>query len=208
MLGSIEKGRKWPQFGRRHNVTFFNKMYPLSWLALMQPKWAFHCILSVTLPAREGSWPCVPGVTKSLCVPTRFSHSSEGLRGELLCYFSQVLSQMFVDRRPEGLRNAAGPGWRQQCHMPMGAGGRGGKQFRLREPSDWLFPGSDSKKPSFQGTCRHPWLEWKGRSERRKTRFGRDYRSQKPLDRSVSGPGLHWFPWQSNQWSGQLFLKI
>lgn len=147
MLGSIEKGRKWPQFGRRHNVTFFNKMYPLSWLALMQPKWAFHCILSVTLPAREGSWPCVPGVTKSLCVPTRFSHSSEGLRGELLCYFSQVLSQMFFDRRPEGLRNAAGPGWRQQCHMPMGAGGGGGKQFRLRKPSDWLSLALTAKSP-------------------------------------------------------------
>lgn len=137
MLGSIEKGRKLPQFGRRHNVTFFNKMYPLSWLALMQPKWAFHCILSVTLPAREGSWHCVPGVTKSLCVPTRFSHSSEGLRGELLCYFSQVLSQMVFDRRPEGLSVTAGAGWRQQCHMPMGVGAE------VESNSDWGNPVTD-----------------------------------------------------------------
>lgn len=151
-----------------------------------------HFIVFCPLPCQPGKAADTVylGLQRAYVSPLRFSHSSEGLRGELLCYFSQVLSQMVFDGRPEGLSKTAGAGWRQQCHMPKGVGGGGGKQFSLREPSDWLFPGSDSKKPPVQGTSKHPWLEWKGRSDRRKTRFGGYNRSYKPLDRSVSGPGL------------------
>ena len=51
MLGSIEKGRKLPQFGRRHNVAFFNKMHPLSRLAQCNPTEHFIVFCHLTLPA-------------------------------------------------------------------------------------------------------------------------------------------------------------
>ena len=53
-----------------------------------------------------------------------FSHSSEGWRGELLCYFSQVLSQMVFDRRPEGLSKNCWSWLASEVPHAHGAGGR------------------------------------------------------------------------------------
>lgn len=124
MLGSIEKGRKLPQFGRRHNVAFFNKMHPLSLTSTMQPNWAFHCVLSLN-PAslRRQLTQCTCSYKEPMC-PHWFSHSSEGSRGELLCYFSQVLSQTVFDRHPEGLSKNCWSWLAPEVPHAHGGGGR------------------------------------------------------------------------------------
>lgn len=142
MLGSIEKERKLPQFGRRYNVTFFNKMYPLSWLAQYSPIEHFIVFWHLALPATEGSWHRVPGVTKSLCVPTSVFTFLRGLEGRaaLLFFSSPVTNGLWqAPRRSKqkllelvGARSAPCP-W---------SWGRGWNVI-LSEGTQWLSSGSD-----------------------------------------------------------------
>lgn len=188
MLGSIEKGRKLPQFGRRHNVTFFNKMYPLSWLARCSPSEHFIVFCHLALPAREGSWHCVPEVTKSLCVPTLVFTFLQGFEGRaaLLFFSSPVTNGLWqAPRRSEqkllklvGARGARCPwGW-----------GWGWKAI-LSEGTQRLSPGSGRTKPLFRGQVNDP--DWNGKEGQRGGQSLGEYnRSQKPLDTSVSGQRL------------------
>ena len=176
MLGSIEKGRTLPQFGRRHNVTSFNKMHPLSWLARCSPVEHFIVFCHLAPPAREGSWHSIPEVTKSQCVPTpvfTFLRGFEG-RAALLFFSSPVTNGLWqAPRRSEqellelvGARSATCPwGW--------GQGGR--KRFCLKAPSDcgkenhWLW----QRKSLFRGQANVQ--DWNGREvlTGRRTGLGR-----------------------------------
>lgn len=200
MLGSIEKGRKLPQFGRRHNVTFFNKMHPLSWLARCSSVERFIVFCHLAPPAREGSWHSVPEVTKSPCVPTpvfTFLRGFEG-RAALLFFSSPVTNGLWqAPRRSEqellelvGARSATCPwGW--------GQGGR--TQFCLKAPSDCgkenHFSGDKQmSRIGMEGKC------WQGGGQGLEEY---NHRSQKPLDTAASSQGLQWFPQHSSQSRGQ-----
>lgn len=119
--------------------------------------------------------------------PLWFSHSSEGLRGELLCYFSQVLSQMVFDRRPEGLS-------KNQCNrfppeMPHALGIEvRGKGSISRQPV--TVPSTGGERPLFRGQTSMNRMEGKFCQEGGQS-LGEHNRSQKPLDISASVPGLH-----------------
>ena len=90
----------------------------------MQPNGAFHCVLSLN-PAsqRRRLTQCTWSYKEPMC-PHWFSHSSEGSRGELLCYFSQVLSQTVFDRRPEGLSKNCWSWLAPEVPHAHGGGGR------------------------------------------------------------------------------------
>lgn len=204
MLGSIEKGRKLPQFGRRHNVTFFNKVYPLAWLVLMQPNWAFHCILSLRPASQKKqltlwTW----GYKEPMCPHSGF-HIPQRVWGEscFVIFSSPVINGLWqAPRRSEqkllelvGARSA-------NAH---GGGGRGRKAI-LSEGAQWLSPGSGREKPLFMGQANIP--DWNGKELQRGGGLGQyNNRSQEPLDASASGFGLLWFPGHSSQSSGQ-FLQ-
>lgn len=151
----------------------------------MQPNWAFHCVLLLTLPAWKAA--DTVQVTKSLCVTLWFSHSSEGSRGELLCYFSQnpVTNSLWqAPRRSEqkllelvGVRSATCPwGW-----------GQGGRKWFYMKASSEDTPLSLAETVTFQGTSKRPWLEEvQGSSDRRRTMRG----STKTGHRSLLTPQL------------------
>lgn len=181
MLGNIEEGRKLPQFGRRHNVTFFNKMHPLSWLARCSPVEHFIVFHHLALPAREGSWHGVPEVTKSLCVPTLVFTYLRGFEGRaaLLFFSSPVTNGLWqAPRRSEqellelvGARCAACPrGWGQGSRKPL----------CLKAPSEG--PLVLAEKVTFQRTSM---IGMEGKFWQGEQGLG-EYsdRSQKPLDNS------------------------
>ena len=172
MLGSIEKGRKLPQLGRRHNVAFFNKMHPLSRLAQCNPTEHFIVFCYLPLPAWEGSWHSVPEVTKSLCVHTlvfTFLRGFEG-RAALLFFSSPVTNGLWqAPRRSEqkllelvGIRSATCPwGW-----------GQGGRKWFCMKASSEDTPLSPAEAVTFQRTSKRPWLEEYRSSEGRRTLRG------------------------------------
>lgn len=206
MLGSIEKGRKLPQLGRRHNVAFFNKMHPLSRLAQCNPTEHFIVFCYLPLPAWEGSWHSVPEVTKSLCVHTlvfTFLRGFEG-RAALLFFSSPVTNGLWqAPRRSEqkllelvGVRSATCPwGW-----------GQGGRKWFYMKASSEDTPLSLAETVTFQGTSKRPWLEEYRSSDREEDNaWEHKNRSQKPLDTSASSQGLQWLPQCSSQSSGRFF---
>lgn len=206
MLESIEKGRKLPQFGRSHNVAFFNKMHPLSPLAQCNPTEHFTVFCHLTLPASEGGWHCVPGVTKSLCVHTlvfTFLRGFEG-RAALLFFSSPVTNGLWqAPRRSEqNLLELVGA-ISATCPWGWGQGGR--KWFCMKASSD-DSPLSPAETVTFQGTGKRPWLEECGSSLQGGGQGMGEHknRSQKPLDTSASSQGLRCFPQCSSQSRGEV----
>lgn len=197
MLGSIEKGRKLPQFGRRHTVTFFNKMYPLSWLARCGPIEHFIVFCHLALPAREGSWHCVPEVTKSLCVPTLVFTFLRGFEGRAaLLFFSSCHKWSLTGAQRVWARTS----W-FLLEVPHALGIEGRRGVCLKSASD--CPQAQAEKGHFSGD-KHPSMTGMEVLLGGRTKLGEhNDRSQKPLYTSASVQGLHWFPWHSSQWSGQ-----
>ena len=206
MLGSIEKGRKLPQFGRRHNVAFFNKMHPLSRLAQCNPTEHFIVFCHLTLPAREVGWHSVPEVTKSLCVHTGF-HIPQRVRGES-CFviFLKSCHKRSLTGAQKVWAKTAGAGWRQKCHMPTGVGA-GWQKVILYEGIQWGQSPVAGRDTHFSGDQQ---TSVTGRVRRFRQgggqRMGHKNRSQKPLDASASSRGLQWLPQCSSQSSGRFSL--
>lgn len=172
MLGSIEKGRKLPQFGRRHNVTFFNKMHPLSWLARCSPIEHFIVFGHLALPAgRRQLTLCTWGYKEPVCPHSGF-HIPQRVWGES-CFviFLKSCHKWSLTGAPKVWARTAGAGWRQKCHMPMRVGGQGVERYSVwRHPV--TIPQHWQRKATFQGTSKRPWLEWKGSSDRKEDCLG------------------------------------
>lgn len=158
MLESIEKGRKLPQFGRSHNVAFFNKIHPLSQQAQCNPTEHFTVFCHLTLPASEGSWHRVPGVTKGLCVHTlvfTFLRGFEG-RAALLFFSSPVTNGLWqAPRRSEqNLLELAGA---TSATCPWG-GGRVAESNSVRRHSVMTVPCPWQRQSLFRGPANvHDW---------------------------------------------------
>lgn len=172
MLGSIEKGRKLPQFGRRHNVTFFNKMHPLSWLVWCSPIEHFIVFGHLALPAREGSWHCTWCYKEPMCPHTGFHIPQRVWRESCFVIFLKSCHKWSLTGAQKVWARTGGAGWHQKCPMPWGR-----KAGVRKEGTQWL-------SPHFLGDKR-TWLEWKGSSDRGRTKLGR-------AQRQVTGAS--WYP--------------